>query len=391
MSPWPIVSLESVATIDRSVVDPRDLPEGTQYVGLDGIPSGGGAVRAISLSNGDLRSSKFRFSPAHVLFGKLRPYLAKVAVVDFDGVCSTDILPIRPGPELDRDYLRHFLLQPQVVARAASLATGANLPRLSPKALGAFQIPLPSRAQQQRIADILDRTESARFKRRLAIARTDELTRSIFLDMFGDPVSNSMHWSESWSLGDVADITSGVTKGRKLNGSPTREVPYLAVVNVQDGRLDLSKVKTIEATEAEISGLRLLSGDLLLTEGGDPDKLGRGCLWANELPECIHQNHIFRVRLRDDRVMPDFLSWLIASQRGKRYFLKSAKQTTGIATINLGQLRAFPLIVPPVELQREFTCVLERIAKMKERIWMSMGTLDALFASLQHRAFRREL
>ena len=391
MSPWPIVSLESIATIDRSVVDPRDLPEGTQYVGLDGIPSGGGAVRAISLSNGDLRSSKFRFSPAHVLFGKLRPYLAKVAVVDFDGVCSTDILPIRPGPELDRDYLRHFLLQPQVVARAASLATGANLPRLSPKALGAFQIPLPSRAQQQRIADILDRTESARFKRRLAIARTDELTRSIFLDMFGDPVSNSMHWSESWSLGDVADITSGVTKGRKLNGSPTREVPYLAVVNVQDGRLDLSKVKTIEATEAEINGLRLSRGDLLLTEGGDPDKLGRGCLWANELPECIHQNHIFRVRLRDDRVMPDFLSWLIASQRGKRYFLKSAKQTTGIATINLGQLRAFPLIVPPVELQREFTCVLERIAKMKERIWMSMGTLDALFASLQHRAFRREL
>ena len=391
MSPWPIVSLESIATIDRSVVDPRDLPEGTQYVGLDGIPSGGGAVRAISLSNGDLRSSKFRFSPAHVLFGKLRPYLAKVAVVDFDGVCSTDILPIRPGPELDRDYLRHFLLQPQVVARAASLATGANLPRLSPKALGAFPIPLPSKAQQQRIAHILDRTESARFKRRLAIARTDELTRSIFLDMFGDPVSNSMHWSESWSLGDVADITSGVTKGRKLNGSPTREVPYLAVVNVQDGRLDLSKVKTIEATEAEINGLRLSRGDLLLTEGGDPDKLGRGCLWANELPECIHQNHIFRVRLRDDRVMPDFLSWLIASQRGKRYFLKSAKQTTGIATINLGQLRAFPLIVPPVELQREFTCVLERIAKMKERIWMSMGTLDALFASLQHRAFRREL
>ena len=92
------------------------------------------------------------------------------------------------------------------------------------------------------------------------------------------------------ALAELADIGSGITKGRKLNGQATREVRYLAVANVQDRRLDLSYVKTIEATENEISRYRLQKGDLLLTEGGDPDKLGRGTLWASEIVEAIHQN-----------------------------------------------------------------------------------------------------
>jgi len=192
-------------------------------------------------------------------------------------------------------------------------------------------------------------------------------------------------------LGDVADIVSGVTIGRNLNGKPVRTVPYLAVVNVQDRRLDLSVAKTTEATEDEIQRYRLVRNDLLLTEGGDPDKLGRGTLWGDQLPECIHQNHVFRVRLRSEDLTPLFLNWLVGSQRGKRYFLRSAKQTTGIASINMTQLRAFPLLVPPLHLQREFADRVAASDKLHAAHHVGLGELDALFASLQHRAFRGEL
>lgn len=219
----------------------------------------------------------------------------------------------------------------------------------------------------------------------------DTLAQSIFLDLFGDPVKNTKYWDEASVLGDVAEIVSGVTKGRKLNGIRTRKIPYLAVINVQDRSLNLDLLKTIEATESEIQRYKLQKGDLLLTEGGDPDKLGRGTLWNNELPECIHQNHIFRVRLTSSRLQPLFLNWLVGSQRGKKYFLKSAKQTTGIASINMTQLRRFPLIIPPLSLQSEFAELVSAVDRLKNAQRTSLAKLEKLFASLQHRAFRGEL
>ena len=131
--------------------------------------------------------------------------------------------------------------------------------------------------------------------------------------------------------------------------------------------------------------------DLLLTEGGDPDKLGRGTLWAGEISECIHQNHVFRVRLQCADVTPLFLNWLVGSERGKRYFLRSAKQTTGIASINMTQLRAFPLLTPPRAIQVEFGRRVAEVGRIKERALIASRDIDGLFASLQHRAFRGEL
>jgi type I restriction enzyme, S subunit len=176
--------------------------------------------------------------------------------------------------------------------------TGSAGQRRVPKMfLEQLEIPLPPLGEQKRIAAILDQADELRRLRQRAIDRLNELGWAIFYSMFGDPATNSMGWDDKRRLGEVSDIVSGVTKGRKLNGKPTREVPYLAVVNVQDRELRLDPLKTIKATEDEINRYFLQKDDLLLTEGGDPDKLGRGTLWNNEIAECIHQNHIFRVRL----------------------------------------------------------------------------------------------
>lgn len=154
------------------------------------------------------------------------------------------------------------------------------------------------------------------------------------------------------ALGEAAEIVAGVT----LNGSAAKhgfvEVPYLRVANVKDGHLDLREIKEVPASRSDIEALKLRKGDLLLTEGGDPDKLGRGTVWNNELPLCIHQNHIFRVRLPEDQFDPEYVSFQLGSPYGKAYFFRHAKKTTGIASINQKVLRAFPLLVPTLAVQK---------------------------------------
>jgi len=158
-------------------------------------------------------------------------------------------------------------------------------------------------------------------------------------------------WSRQ-RLGDVTEIASGLTLGRGLDGRKCRLVPYLRVANVKDGYLDLSEVKKTPATEDEILVGRLEPGDVLLTEGGDLDKLGRGTFWQGELSECLHQNHIFRVRIDSAKFDSAFLAYQFGSPYGKSYFLRHAKQTTGIASINKTVLSNFPLMVPPIAEQR---------------------------------------
>jgi type I restriction enzyme S subunit len=165
-------------------------------------------------------------------------------------------------------------------------------------------------------------------------------------------------WPEA-SLEEICAVSSGITKGRKPPSEPLNEVPYMAVVNVQDGRLNLDLVKTIYASSSEFERYQLLPGDLLLTEGGDPDKLGRGTIWNDEINPCIHQNHIFRVRANSSLINMSYLSRLVASPVGKAYFLAKAKQTTGIASINLTQLRSFPVPLPPLNEQHRIAAKLD--------------------------------
>jgi len=315
----------------------------------------------------------------------LRNLIFKAEATTNQAVCH-----IVPDPKTaDTRYLYHAIAA-QVPAIVA-MGVGGAQPNISQGLIKDLKVSLPSLPEQRRIAAILDQADALRAKRLEALAQLDGLTQSIFIEMFGDPVGNPKGWLETNVLGDVAEIVSGVTKGRNLTGKTTRTVPYLAVANVQDKFLNLANVKEIEATEEEVRRYRLQKEDLLLTEGGDPDKLGRGTLWKDELPECIHQNHVFRVRLTADTLTPLFLNWLIGSQRGKTYFLRSAKQTTGIASINMTQLRSFPLVLPPMSLQEEFG---QRIGAINRQLACqseSAEHLDSLFTSLQHRAFRGEL
>lgn len=177
---------------------------------------------------------------------------------------------------------------------------------------------------------------------------------------------------EGWvwaSLDMLGEIASGVAKGSKLKaGLSVREVPYLRVANVQRGYLDLSEIKTIEATESDIEELALKNGDVLFNEGGDRDKLGRGWVWRDEIPECIYQNHVFRMRPWLNAINSEFISHH-GNSFGKRWFQRAGKQTTNLASINLSILRAFPVPVPPpAEQEAIITQLSEQLAALEIQV-----------------------
>lgn len=255
------------------------------------------------------------------------------------------------------------------------------------KYLKRITIPVPDLETQNKIVAILDKAKAIVDKREQTIRKYDELLRAVFLEMFAPYQGFNLT-----NLVNVADITSGLTKGKKYSGKETRFAPYMRVANVQDGFLDLSDIKKIEATDEEIERYNLNENDLLLTEGGDPDKLGRGTLWKNEIANCIFQNHIFRVRITDKKVIiPTFLSFQISSNYGKNYFLKAAKQTSGIASINSTQLKAFPVYIPPIERQNKFNEIVLKIEKVKKHLKRSLNISGNLQIALSQLAFNGQL
>ena len=163
----------------------------------------------------------------------------------------------------------------------------------------------------------------------------------------------------------------------------------MRVANVQDGYLALDDIQEITVSRRDAEKCKLMIGDILLTEGGDPDKLGRGYVWSREIDNCIHQNHIFSVRVNDQsKIRPAFLSAVISSQRGKQYFLKVGKQTTGIATINKTVLSEFLPFIPPVEVQDKYL----EISKKVRSLFLGWGdNCSYAFNALSQKAFSGQL
>jgi type I restriction enzyme S subunit len=200
----------------------------------------------------------------------------------------------------------------------------------------------------------------------------------------------------AWApLGEVAELKGGLTKGKLRNASDKIiQVPYLRVANVQRGRLDLSDLRSIDATEAEVSALALLPGDVLFNEGGDRDKLGRGWIWEGQVPLCIHQNHVFRARPHS-AISSEFLSQYGNADEAQRYFTANGKQSTNLASINLSQLSQLPIRVPPEKEQLRIVAKLDelraRSRKAREVLDEVPALLDKLKQSVLAAAFRGDL
>lgn len=313
-----------------------------------------------------------------------RAPIGKVAIAGCEMYCNQGFKNLICSEKIDNRYLYWFLKGNTEFLQ--SLGRGATFKEISKTIVANIEINIPDKSVQTQIVDNLEKTSQIIRLRKQELSKLEELVRARFVELFGDMLLNTMLWNEQ-PLEVMADIVSGITKGRKLKEQYTTEVPYMAVSNVKDGYIDWTTIKTIEATEQEINQYRLLPDDVLMTEGGDPDKLGRGAIIKEPLENCIHQNHIFRVRLNETVILPEFFAEYLRHQKSKRYFLGCAKQTTGIASINMRQLKALPVLLPPLELQNQFADFVKVVDKSKAAVQKALDQAQLLFDSLMQEYF----
>lgn len=242
-----------------------------------------------------------------------------------------------------------------------------------------------------RIEALFAELRECRTLHQAVVEDTNRLMEAAIREVFGQPTDG---W-QARELSAVAFIQTGTAKGRHFKDRKTVELPYLRVANVQAGYLDLNEIKTITIAENESDRYRLQPGDLLLTEGGDFDKLGRGAVWRGEIELCIHQNHIFAVRFDQDLIQPEFAEYEMQSWYAKRYFLSVAKKTTNLATINRTQLAAFPIKFPDLNEQRRIVTYLDSVRQQTAELQRIQGQDDVLLTEMEQsilaQAFRGEL
>ncbi|MGQ7244659.1 restriction endonuclease subunit S [Salinicola sp. V024] len=380
--------LSDVARIDRASLSSEKIQAGTLYLGLENIESGGNIVKVQVVENGELKSSKFRFTPEHILYGKLRPYLAKITAPDFYGICSTDIIPILPGSKVDRRYLLHLLRQDSMVKFATSRSSGANLPRLSPKELANFQIPLPLLAEQKRIAAILDAADELRAKRREAIVQLDALLHSTFIDMFGDPVTNPMGWKVA-SLGEAFNLKHGFAF-KSENFVPEGDYILLTPGNFfeQGGFRDRGHKQRYHNAPVPQDYV-LDRGDILIamTEQA-PGLLGSPIL-VPESRKFLHNQRLGKVVKKTD-IHSHFIIELMNTVSVRNRIQKDSTGTK-VKHTSPAKISSIEIGVPPLDLQHRFATIVESVEQQKTKMRAHLAELDALFASLQHRAFNGEL
>ena len=376
---WSNAAIGDVVRVVRSSVTPEEIESGTRYVGLEHINGSGEFIDVGLVEAGQLASSKFRFTREHVLFGKLRPYLKKTARPYFEGVCSTDILPLEPTSRIDRDYLFHVLRRQSFVDEVSSLCTGANLPRISPKVLAGVKIPVPPIAEQRRIAAILDKADALRAKRREAITKLDQLLQSVFVDMFGDPVV-----SPRAAVVPLSEICAKITDGTHQSPEWTSiGVPFLFQSNVKPGDINFDTKKYISLSEHTALTARnpIEYGDVLYTIVGS---YGNAAMVRTRGKFCF-QRHIAQLK-PNAGVLPEYLEAMMNQPSVKR---QADERVTGIAqkTLILKELRGLKVLSPSIDEQKKFCAISDHLRRVKDRVRDQSLVLETMFASLQYSAF----
>lgn len=358
--------LGTVLDISKEKIEPTEHPgKSFNYVGLEHIEGHTGKLLLRTDTRGaEIKSTKHVFHKDEILYGKLRPYLNKVHLAAQSGICSTDILVLKPKEAAAVPaFVAYFLRSPIVLGQVEGLTQGANLPRLNPSALLGLPIPTPTLSEQKRIVAILDAAEELRHLRERADRRTADLIPALFHEMFGNPATNPKGWPET-TVDNVAVASWGNTSLTKRSYTETGFPAYSATG--QDGLI----------SHAEHEG----EGIVLSAIGARCGK----CFWASGSWTAI-KNTITITKPVAEKLTLGYL-YVIANDEG--FWTKR-----GVAQpfITLGNVRGKTFPLPPFPLQCKFVTRVAEIRAMEAQQSESRRRLDDLFQSLLHRAFRGEL
>ncbi len=383
-------STRAIGTLVNPLPKAKQPPSDTDVwnLNLDQIePHGGRVLEKVIVSADKLGPSTFAFEPRTVLYSKLRPYLNKVVVADEAGFATTELVPLRCNPdEVHPEYLAYFLRSDEFLRFATEVVAGAKMPRMVMSEFWNFQVPIPPLEEQCRIAAILDQADALRAKRREALAQLDNLTQSIFIEMFGDSLTNP----KGWSLKTLPEATE-FQEGPGILAKDFRDigVPLVRLSGIERDGVSLRGCNFVdpEMFARKWAHFALNEGDILVLTSAT---FGKPSVVGKEAAGAIFYTGIIRFRPRQSDIDPTYLRHFLASS----WFLRQATALASGAVIkHFGptHLRQMTIPVPPVDVQRMFAKRIFQVSNIRKAVEQAMAASELLFASLQHRAFRGEL
>ncbi|KAB2928445.1 MAG: hypothetical protein F9K30_01070 [Dechloromonas sp.] len=295
--------------------------------------------------------------------------IGRLGILGNDATTNQACCVMPPSEVLHGKYLFYWLHANR--QEIINLSSGGGQPNVSQEKIASLKVSAPNNLLQEKIAAFLDH-ETAKIdalieKQQRLIELLKEKRQAVISHAVTKGLNPNAPMKDSgveW-LGEVpahwvvrrlkhsASLQSGIPKGKDLTGKVTIEVPMLRVANVQDGYLDLSEVDSIQIEPSELGRYALKYGDVLMNEGGDNDKLGRGAVWKSEITPCIHQNHVFSIRPAD--IEPDWLDLVTRASYAKYHFYRVAKQSTNLASISSTNIKETPLVIPPKQERKQIS------------------------------------
>lgn len=372
-------------------------------------------VRGINLTKGSTRWSeektkywdveldsfkKFQLAVNDILIGMDGSLVGKnyayLKDSDLPALLVQRVARLRAKGNLHPKYLYYMYATDFWLDYVEVVKTNSGIPHISNGDIKNFRFPFPPLPEQQKIAAILTSVDDVIEKTQAQINKLKDLktgmmqellTRGVGVDgkphtEFKDsPVGRIPKGWDVISLDSVAQIQTGAAKSSKLTGELI-ELPYLRVANVQDGFLDLKEIKIIKIPKNKSNRYLLQPNDVLVNEGGDFDKLGRGSIWSGQITPCAHQNHVFVVRPNIKKLSPKFFNHLSGSEYGKKYYMGCAKQTTNLASINSSQLKQFPILLPSLKEQEDICRALDSVDQNISNIQLKLSQHNNLKKAL---------
>ncbi len=332
-----------------------------------------------------------------VLVATVRPNLNGVAVVPKSlsgATASTGFCVLRPKTnKLDHRFLFHWVKNPLFVCDMVSKATGANYPAVSDKSIKDSKIPLPPLSEQKRIAAILDKVDGIRRKRQEALRLADAFLRSVFLDMFGDPVTNPKGW-EVRQLGSALEsiIAGWSAKGEDRRIEKNHEKAVLKISAVTSGRFNYSEHKVVTDLSTKKNLVHPLKGDLLFSRANTRELVAATCIVDADYHNIFLPDKLWKITTSSNEATPEYIKFLLSAPRFRDVLTSKATGTSGsMLNISKQKFISTSAPIPPLDLQKKFSTIFWRTENHFARIMSSVHQTDEIFSSLSQRAFRGEL
>lgn len=385
---WRPTKLSAITELITKGTTPTTLghefaDEGIPFLRVQNISEGGVNYERDTLfvnSETHLALKRSQIQPGDVLVS-IAGSIGRAGVVPDDAPqmnCNQAVAILRPTKAVHKLFLRLWIEGADAQRQIRSSTVTGTISNLSLSQLGNLEIPLPALAEQRRIAEVLDRAEALRAKRRAALAQLDSLTQSLFLDLFGDPYRNPKDWPQA-RLDAVCSLVNG--RAFKPEEWETEGLPIIRIQNLNDPS------KPFNYTRQNLpEKVRVRKGDILFSWSGTPGT-SFGCFrWSG--PEGWLNQHIFNVRLNGE-LDGEFFICQLNLKLGE--LIGKAHGGVGLQHVTKGMVDETILLVPPIPLQREFARRVTAVETLKTLHRAALAELDALFASLQHRAFSGQL